>query len=222
MGDVVWTVAPRSADAPPPISLKGYLAVAIPSAFSLWGEWWAGIMQSIFAGWLPGADLAVGANGIIGNTLGIFFMTFVAPQAATTTRVGNLVGMKQARRIPISIGTAVALSVLLSGVVSLVLQVWGEEVLSLYTDDEGILQQAFSAKQGMVLSVVPYSVMMCLLGALRGAGLQTWGAIALAVVFYVIGLPSGALLGLRTSLELLGIWLGNAIGLTVAAVVMGF
>ena len=77
--DVVWTVAPRSADAPPPISLKGYLAVAISSAFSLGGEWWAGIMQSIFAGWLPGADLAVGDNGIIGNTLGIFFISGCLP-----------------------------------------------------------------------------------------------------------------------------------------------
>lgn len=218
--DVIWTVAPRSADAPPPISLKGYLAFAIPSAFSLWGEWWAGIMQSIFAGWLPGADLAVGANGIIGNTLGIFFMTFVATQAATTTRVGNLVGMKQAKRIPVSIGTAVVLSVLLSGVVSLVLQVWGEDVLSLYTDDEGILQQAFSAKPGMVLVVVPYAVMMCLLGALRGAGLQTWGALALAVAFYIIGLPTSAYLTLHTDMRLLGLTLGNALGLFVAAASM--
>merc|ERR1711920_716599 len=177
-------------------------------------------MQSIFAGWLPGADLAVGANGIIGNTLGIFFMTFVATQAATTTRVGNLVGMKQAKRIPVSIGTAVLLSVLLSGIVSLVLQVWGEDVLSLYTDDEGILQQAFSAKQGMVLVVIPYAVMMCLLGALRGAGLQTWGALALAVAFYIIGLPISAYLALGTDLRLLGLTLGNALGLFVAAASM--
>ena len=77
--DVVWTVAPRSADAPPPLSLKGYLAVAISSAFSLGVEWWSGIMQSIFVGWLPGADLAVGDNGVSGNTLGIFFISGCLP-----------------------------------------------------------------------------------------------------------------------------------------------
>merc|ERR1711948_242252 len=76
-------------------------------------------------------------------------------------------------------------------------------------------------KLAMVLSIVPYAVMMSLLGALRGAGLQKWGAIALAVSFYVIGLPVSAILGLDTDLQLLGIWTGNAIGLAVAAVLMG-
>merc|ERR1719411_1253066 len=64
--------------------------------------------------------------------------------------------------------------------------------------------------------------MMSLLGALRGAGLQTWGAVALAIAFYIIGLPASAYLALSTSFELLGIWLGNALGLTVAAVAMAF
>merc|ERR1712117_769312 len=81
--------------------------------------------------------------------------------------------------------------------------------------------QADSGKLGMVLSIVPYAVMMSLLGVLRGAGLQKWGAIALAVSFYIIGLPLSAFLGLYAKFELLGIWMGNAIGLTVAAVLMG-
>jgi len=219
--DIVWTIIPRDAGAPPPVTLKKYLAVALPSAFSLWAEWWAGQILAVFAGWLPAGTMAVGGNGIIFNTLAIFYMTFVATQAATTTRIGNLVGMKNAKRIPVSIGTAVVLSFMLSGVCSFALQVWGKTVLGLYTDDEGILQQAFSAKLGMVLSIVPYAVMMCLLGALRGAGLQTWGAVALAVAFYVVGLPTSAYLGLCTSLKLLGIWVGNALGMTVAAMVMG-
>merc|ERR1719343_551507 len=130
--------------------------------------------------------------------------------------------MKQAKRIPISIATSVTLSVLLSGLASLAMQIWGKAVLNLYTDEPGILQQAFSAQLGMVLSIVPYAVMMSLLGALRGAGLQTWGAVALAIAFYIIGLPASAYLALGTSLQLLGIWLGNALGLTVAAVAMTF
>jgi len=220
--NIVWSIAPRTEDSPPPISLRKYLTVAIPSAFSLWAEWWAGQVLAIFAGLLAAGEMAVGGNGIIFNTLAIFYMTFVATQAATTTRVGNLVGMKQAKRIPVSIAVAVVLSVLLSGAASLALQVYGKSVLGLYTDEAGILEQAYSAKLGMVLSIVPYAVMMCFLGALRGAGLQTWGAIALAVAFYLIGLPASAYLGLNTDLELLGIWLGNALGMTVAAVAMGF
>jgi len=224
--DIVWTVAARSADAPPPISLRKYLTIALPSAFSLWAEWWAGIVLAIFAGWLPEGDMAVGGNGIIGNTLGIFFMTFVATQAATTTRVGNLVGSKSASRIPAAVGTAVVMAALLSGVVSLILQIWGESILALYVDTsadaKGILDEANGAKTGMVATIVPYAVMMCLLGALRGAGLQAWGAVVLAIAFYPIGLPISLYLGLYTPMELNGIRLGNAIALLIAAVAMTF
>merc|ERR1711920_401609 len=97
----------------------------------------------------------------------------------------------------------------------------GQTVLGLYTGNTEILDEAISGKLGMVPSIVPYAVMMSLLGALRGAGLQKWGAIALAVSFYIIGLPVSAILGLDTELQLLGIWTGNAIGLAVAAVLMG-
>merc|ERR1712003_616692 len=79
-----------------------------------------------------------------------------------------------------------------------------------------------SAKTGMVATIVPYAVMMCLLGALRGAGLQAWGAVVLAISFYPIGLPISLYLGMYTPMELNGIRLGNAIALLIAAVAMTF
>merc|ERR1719469_50901 len=72
----------------------------------------------------------------------------------------------------------------------------------------------------MVLSVTPYAVMMCLLGVMRGAGLQAYAAMAIACAFYLVGLPVSAFLGLNTDLQLEGIWLGNVVGLTLAALIM--
>merc|ERR1719422_935506 len=54
-----WAVAPRSGDTPPAISLRQYLDIAIPSAFSLWAEWWANQILAIFAGLLPAGESAV-------------------------------------------------------------------------------------------------------------------------------------------------------------------
>jgi len=218
-GDL-WIVAPRSADDPPAMTLKQYLDIAIPSAFSLWCEWWANQVLAIFAGLLPAGEAAVGGNGIIANCLGIFYMTFVAAQVSTTTRVGNAVGASDAKRIPVSIQVGVGISFVLSGAAALALQFGGKSVLALYTDNSEILDQADEGKLGMVLSIAPYAVMMSLLGVLRGAGLQKWGAIVLGVSFYIVGLPVSAYLGLYTELRLLGIWMGNAIGLTLAAVLM--
>jgi len=83
------------------------------------------------------------------------------------------------------------------------------------------VREATRANLGMVLSVPPYAIMMCLLGVLRGAGLQMWGAVMLFVSFYIVGLPMGAWLGLRCDMDLLGIWLGNVIALSLAALGFG-
>lgn len=219
----VWRVEPAAEGCvrPRQMSLLSYVKASLPSAFSLWAEWWAAEIQAVFAGLLPGGELSVGANGLLFNTLAICYMTFVATQIATTTRVGNLVGSKDVRLVPMSVATSLVLAALLSGAVALVLQVWGADILKIYTDEPGILAEATAANLGMVLSVPPYALMMCLLGALRGAGLQAWGAAALFVSFYILGLPLGAILGLRCGMDLLGIWYGNVVALSLASLCMG-
>merc|ERR1712217_765730 len=99
-------------------------------------------------------------------------MTFVGVQTAATTRVGNLVGRKDVPRIAPSIVSGVAIAAVLSGAVSLVLQVFGHPILRLWTHNVNIVAEAEGAMLGPVLSVPPYAIMMCLLGVLRGAGLQ--------------------------------------------------
>mmetsp|Transcript_101288 Transcript_101288/g.282193 ORF Transcript_101288/g.282193 Transcript_101288/m.282193 type:complete len:175 (-) Transcript_101288:89-613(-) len=91
------------------------------------------------------------------------------------------------------------------------------QVTRLFTHDASILEAAAPAMTGVLLSVPPYSVMMCLLGALRSAGLQFWGAQALFVSYYVVGLPLGYCLGVVREAGLLGIWLGNVAALSCAA-----
>lgn len=63
--------------------------------------------------------------------------------------------------------------------------------LGLYTRDERILSVARPAMLGVALSIPPYSVVMCLMGALRSAGLQLWGAEAMFISYYAVGLPIG-------------------------------
>ena len=142
-GDL-WGITPRSADDPPPMTLWQYLGIEIPSAFSLWAKWWANQVPAIFAGLLPAGDSAVGGNGIIANLLGIVYMTFVAAQVSTTTRVGIVVGAGDAKRIPLSIQVGAGIAFILPGAAALGLQFGGKVVLGLYTDNEDILEQATS------------------------------------------------------------------------------
>lgn len=47
------------------------------------------------------------------------------------------------------------------------------------------------------------------LGALRGVGLQHIGAVVNIVAYYLIALPLGITLAFRTTMGLMGLWLGQ-------------
>jgi len=123
-------------------------------------------------------------------------------------------------RIPTSIVAAATVAFSLSVAVSAVLEAFGADILRLYTHDPSIVAEAVGANAGMVFSIPPYAVMMCLLGALRSAGLQGWGTGALVVSYYVFGIPFGAFAGLMAGWGLLGIWSGNVVSLSLASLSM--
>jgi len=219
--DMVWRV-PVEVSRPGRVNFRAYMAASLPSAFSLWSEWWAAEALSLLAGMLPHGEACVGAQGILVNTLLVFEMTFVGVQTAATTRIGNLVGMRDASRIPVSIVVGVLFAATLSCAISCVLQAYGASIIRLWAPNQpDILSEAEGANLGLVLSLPPYAIMMCLLGVLRGAGLQSRGAAIVFVSFYVLGLPAGALLALRGGLGLMGVWWGNIVGQTLSASGMG-
>lgn len=77
----VWQV-PKQLSKIGQVSFGMYVQVAVPTAFTMWAEWWAAEILAIFAGMLPGGETSVAANGILFNTLAIFYMTFVAVSRA--------------------------------------------------------------------------------------------------------------------------------------------
>jgi len=202
------------------ISLSFYIREALPSAFSLWAEWWAACILGVLAGLLPRAEASVAANGILFSCLSVFYMTFVGVQMATQQRMGELVGSRDVARIPTSIASAATVALSLAVGVSVMLQVYGGDMMRLYTHDPSIVDEAMQALPGMVLSIAPYAAMMCFLGAMRPAGLQRWGTGALIVSFYIIGIPFAAYAGLVLQWGLLGIWSGNVLALSIAALSM--
>lgn len=217
--DTVWRI-PEKVSKEGQVSFTGYLKVALPSAFSVWAEWWAAEVLSLFAGLLPAAKASVGANGILFNTLAIFYMTFVGVSRTGAVRVGIHMGAKNAHGMLLAIALCLSVSVLLSVCVSSILFVYGPAILGFYTSDPGILSEGIGANLGIVLSVPPYAIMMTLCGVMRSAGLQASVARMLFVAFYIVGIPSGYYLGLVAGEGLLGIWMGNVISLSVSALLM--
>jgi MATE family multidrug resistance protein len=197
------------------LTFSEYCREAFPGAISLWAQWWAAEILALFAGLLGPEGVA--ANGVLFNTLAVFYMTFVAMGSASTFRVGFHVGAEDVGGIKIAIGVCMTFTVLLSVVVALVLQVYGTTILGFYTQQQGILTLAIDANPGMVLSIPPYAMMMAWMGIFRSAGLQDWAAKSVIVSFYLFGIPTGYYLGVVAGVGLLGIWLGNVTALGLSA-----
>lgn len=176
--------------------------------------------MSIMAGLLPGGEFAVGAHGLLFNTAAIMYMAFCANANAATTRAGNLIGAKDFAKIRPMVASGIILAVTIAAAVSAFLYAYGNAIFAFYTHDQEIVEEADASDGGMVLTMLPYSLMMLFLGILRGADLQMWGAVNMFVSFYILGLPLGAYLGFRHGMGLSGIWYGNAAGMAASAVGM--
>jgi len=215
--DTVWKIPKEPVPPSQECSIKLFLRTSVPSALGMWVEWWAAEIMAVLAGLLPDGTSTVGAHGLLFNTAAIFYMAFVANSMAALTRVGQLVGAQEPAKIKVAISVGAFLSLILAVLISAVLYFYGPVIMELYTDEPGILGQADDANLGMVLTIAPYSLMMFLLGVLRGCDLQMWGAAAMAVAFYCIGTPLSLYLGLDAGQGLSGVWYGNATGMACSA-----
>jgi len=204
------------------LTFSTYSFACLPSALAMWAEWWALEILALVAGNLPDGKYDVAANRILANTLSIVYYTFVSAQIATSVRIGNLVGARDSDRLPVALRTAVLFSLVSSLLCAFGLYVFSDVSLSLYTSNERILTEAVTGIPGIVASVPPYAVVMCLMGAMRSLQLQSWAAPAVFLSFYVLGIPIGSYLALDDGWGLLGVWLGNALGLLFSAILLSF
>merc|ERR1712014_450659 len=128
--DTVWRI-PSDVHIKGRISFSLYIQSALPGTLSMWAEWWAAEILALFAGLL--GQHGVAANGILFNTLGLFYMTFVAVSSASMMRTGFHIGAGDVAGVRLTIAVCMSLSLFLSGFVAILLQLFGPNLLSCYT-----------------------------------------------------------------------------------------
>lgn len=58
-------------------------------------------------------------------------------------------------------------------------------------------------------------IQSCMMGVLRGCGLQVLGALSIAMVYSVVGVPLGAIVFFKTSMGVQALWMGPCLGVSV-------
>ncbi|EMC95090.1 hypothetical protein BAUCODRAFT_72923 [Baudoinia panamericana UAMH 10762] len=173
-------------------------------------EWWAFEIVAIVAGQLGTIPLA--AQSVIMTADQVMNTIPFGVGVATSARVGNLLGARDAVGAARAANTAAWLSMLLGGVVLAILLGTKDSFAYLFNDDLQVVR--------LTAEVLPYVALFQIAdglngscgGALRGMGRQHVGAAVNIVSYYCGALPLGIYLAFH-GWGLAGLWVGQCIAL---------
>ena len=173
-------------------------------------EWWAFEIVALAAGRLGTIPLA--AQSVIMTSDQVMNTIPFGVGVATSARVGNLLGAKNAKGAARSANTAAWLSMLLGALVLVVLMASKDHFAKIFNDDESVVR--------LTAEVLPYVALFQIAdglngscgGSLRGMGRQHIGAAVNIVSYYCGALPLGIYLAFH-GWGLKGLWVGQCIAL---------
>ena len=203
------------------------ISLGFPSALQMFFE------VAIFTGaiWLSGVlgKNAQAANQIALNLSSMTFMVGMGLSVAAIVRVGNQKGLrnhKELKRIAESVFFLTLLVEIAFAAIFLIGRHWFPTI---YLDVDDIANQAdntevifIAAKLLLVAAFFQISdgLQVVVLGALRGLQDVKIPTLITFIAYWLIGFPISYYLGLHTSFESTGIWIGLLSGLTASAVML--
>ncbi|MEN8825474.1 MAG: MATE family efflux transporter [Wenyingzhuangia sp.] len=189
-----------------------------PNALQMFFE--IGIFASavLLSGMIGTEDQA--ANQIALNLSTMTFMVATGVAVATTIRVGNQKGLKAYKNLKVIALSNVFLMIIIAvfaAVGFITLRIY---LPKLYIDDQNVVSIASQLLIIAGLFQISDGIQVVVLGALRGLQDMFVPMCLVFVSYWVVGFPICYYLGIMTSLETLGIWLGLLISLTVSATLL--
>ena len=207
--------APWSRRSFAPAGLRTLLAIGLPIALQISLEMWAFGGSSWIAGRLGGE--AVAAHGMVMNLASITFMVPLGIAQGTAVRVGNLIGageLAQSQRAA-WLGIAMGAGFMTLSAVGFVL---GREILPrLYTPEAAVIAAAATILPIAGAFQIFDGTQSVASGVLRAMGRPGPAALFNLVGYWVLALPLGGWLALKTDAGLAGLWWGLCAGLVVVA-----
>ncbi|QFU07343.1 Multidrug resistance protein MdtK [Rhodobacteraceae bacterium THAF1] len=179
--------------------------------------------SAVMMGWLGTVPLA--AHGIAMQIISVIFMAHLGLSQAATIRVGNALGRDDAAGLQRAASVALWLSAGVAVPTLVVLVVLPEPLIGLFLGaDEQSRAAVVAMGIGLLAAAAAFQLVdaaqVMAMGFLRGLQ-DTRGPMWIASLSYwVIGIPLAYLLGFPGGMGGVGVWLGMAGGLSVAAVAL--
>ena len=178
-------------------------------------EWWAFEIVAIVAGQLGTIPLA--AQSVIMTADQVMNTIPFGVGVATSSRVGNLLGSRNASGAKRAANTSAVLSVALGAIVLAILMGTKEKFAYIFNDDIRVVRLTAEVLPWVALFQIADGLNGSCGGSLRGMGRQHVGAAVNLVSYYCGALPLGIYLA-KHGWGLSGLWVGQCIALYLVGV----
>lgn len=190
-----------------PIGLSLFAETTIFSAVT--------IMMSVYS------TAVISAHQVAMNFTSLLYMIPLSIAMGVTILVGHEVGAKKYQDAKVYSWLGVCTAVVFSFVSVSILIIFREAIAGIYTNDSEVINLAVQFFFFAALFQLSDAIQAPVQGALRGYKDVTITFIMAIISYWVIGLPTGYLLGTYTSYGPFGYWIGLIVGLTIGAITLG-
>ncbi|KAK3833482.1 MAG: putative MATE efflux family protein subfamily [Linnemannia elongata] len=181
-----------------------FLKLALPGVMMVCTEWWAFEVVSLAASYL--GTVALAAQSIVVQTSGLLYTVPFGISIAASNRVGNLIGLGDARSAKVAARVSIALSIIFGMVNSTMLIVFKDRWGRLFSEDADVVSTVAMVLPLVALFQISDGLAGVGGGVLRGVGLQHLGAYLNLIAYYLVAFPVGYLLAFKLQWGLKGLW----------------
>ena len=197
-------------------NLWTFARLAILGILHIGTEWWAFEIIALAAGRLGTISLA--SQSVIMTADQIMNTIPFGLSVATSSRVGNLLGARNALGARRAAYIATVLSCILGGIVLAILMGTRNHFAKIFNNDPRVVELTAEIMPYVALFQIADGMNGSCGGVLRGMGRQHLGAAVNLVSYYCFALPLGIYLAFYHGWGLKGLWVGQCIALYCAGI----
>ncbi|MFZ1288882.1 MAG: MATE family efflux transporter [Melioribacteraceae bacterium] len=195
--------------------IKKIFNIGFPSGIMYSLEVGAFAFAAVIIGWLGSVSLA--AHQIAINLASISYMVVLGIASAATIRVGNALGRKDLLNVKRAGFSAIFLGMCFMGSAGILFVIFNNVLPTFYIKDLEVIKVASSLIIIAAFFQLSDGVQAVGMGALKGLADVKIPMVITLIAYWIIALPAGYYFAFILKYNIIGIWIGLSIGLTVAA-----
>jgi MATE family multidrug resistance protein len=200
--------------------LRRITGIGVPSAIQIGSEVAFFTACAVMMGWFGALEL--GTHQITINLAATTFMVALGTGIAGSIQVGQEIGMRSPSGVRHATGATYLLAVGAMACFAVLFLLAPGTLLAFYTRDPAMVELGTLLLGVAALFQVFDGAQVAGISVLRGAADTRIPTLITTVAYWLVGVPAAYLLGFRTELGPLGVWIGIVIALAVAALLLGW